>query len=167
MAISDWFARKCDIDVELRNMVAYLLSTCNAMGFMGFSAPFPIKCKMPTLRELFLNPDTQNITGPYILGIFDYLGQAKGLSEAVILATAKAGLKKGLSMSGSSASDLINAGVQASRSKPGRNIIKAGAMALAGFLEHEKPPFGQSFNEAFDFGLDPQESDVLFDENED
>ena len=151
MAISDWFARTTDVDSEIRDMVALTLSTSNAMGSMGFAAPFP--CKWQTLRELLLDRETQNITGAYVFGFFDYLGQARSLSEEVIIATAKESLKKGLSISGSCASDLVNAGVLASRTERGREIIKDGAMAIADFLEHKKPPFGRKFTEALAFGM--------------
>ena len=30
MAISDWFARKPAVDPEIRNLVAFILSSCNA-----------------------------------------------------------------------------------------------------------------------------------------
>ena len=151
MAISDWFARKNDVDSEIRDIVAEILSTCNAMGHMGFGAP--LSCKWHTLRELLQDPDTQNITGAYVLGFFDYLGQARSLSEDVIIATAKEGLKKGLRISDSCASALVNAGIVASRNERGRAIIQDGAMAIADFLEHGKPPFGLSFMSAQAFGM--------------
>lgn len=151
MAISDWFARKPAVDPEIRDLVAFILSSCNAMEIMGATARF--LCKGNTLRDLFMDRGTQNIAGAYVFGFFDYLGQARGLSDEVIVATAKEGLKKGLSLSGSCASDLVAAGVLASRTEGGREIIKDGAMAIAGFLEHKKPPFGQKFYEILVLGM--------------
>lgn len=151
MAISGWFAPKANVDSEIRDMVAVALSGCNALGTMGFAAPFPSKWQ--TLRELLQDREKQNITGAYVFGFFDYLGQARGLSEEVIIATAKESLKKGLSISVSCASDLATAGVVASRTERGREIIKAGGMAIADFLEYKKPPFGRKFTEALLFGM--------------
>ena len=119
---------------------------------MGFAAPFP--CNANSLKELLLSPEYQKVAGAYVFGIFDYLGQAGGLSQESIVATAKAGLSKGLNLSDADATALIDAGIIASQSDRGRSVMRGGAQDLAGFRDGGSPPFGQSFAEHLAFGLD-------------
>lgn len=96
----------------------------------------------------------QDVTGAYVFGFFDYLGQERKLSKEVVIATAKASLQKGLNLSNEDSIDIVDFGVNASRSERGLEIIRDGAESIANFLKHKDISlFGRSFSEALAFGM--------------